>query len=90
MSTWAWVGVGLGTFFLISVLLSLALAAILGRIGREASQLFESALWAQDPLTRERVEAKAKTASAVNDRGTRRRVGRRHYHGLRARHRAPS
>jgi hypothetical protein len=90
MSTWAWVGVGFGAFFLISVLLSLALAAILGRIGREASELFESVQWAQAPLTREQVEAKTKTASAVDDQRKRRRVGRRHYHGLRARHRAPS
>ena len=90
MSTWAWIAVGLGAFFLISVLLSLALAAILGRIGREASELFESALWAQDPRTRERVEPKAKTASAVDDRRKRRRVGRLRHHGLRARHRAPS
>ena len=44
----------------------------------------------QDPRTRERVEAKAKTASAVDDRRKRRRVGRLRHHGLRARHRAPS
>ena len=40
MSTWAWVGVGLGTFFLITGLLSLAVAAILGSMSREASELF--------------------------------------------------
>lgn len=40
MSSWAWVGVGLGAFFLIAVLFSLAVAAILGRVSREASELF--------------------------------------------------
>jgi bacteriorhodopsin len=42
MSTWAWVGVGLGAFLLIAVLLSLAVAALLGRMSREASELFDS------------------------------------------------
>jgi hypothetical protein len=41
MSTWAWVGVGLGAFFLIATLFSLAVAAILGRVSREASELFD-------------------------------------------------
>jgi hypothetical protein len=41
MSSWAWVGVGLGTFFLIAVLLSLAVAALLGRLSSEASELFD-------------------------------------------------
>jgi hypothetical protein len=76
MSTWAWAGVGLGAFFLIAALLSLAGAAILGRISREASELFESELWAQVPLTREQVEAGTKTASVV-DRRQRQSVGRR-------------
>ena len=43
MSTWAWVGVGLGAFLLIAALLSLAVAAILGRVSREASELFDGA-----------------------------------------------
>jgi hypothetical protein len=76
MSTWAWVGVGLAAFFMIAALLSLSVAAILGRISREASELIESELWAQVPLTREQVEAKTKTASVV-DRRQRQRVGRR-------------
>jgi hypothetical protein len=90
MSTWAWVGVGLGALFLISALLSLAVAAILGRIGREASELFESELWTRAPLTREHVEAKTKTASAPDDGRQQQRVGRRRYYGLRAKHRVPS
>jgi hypothetical protein len=76
MSTWAWVGVGLGAFFLIAALVSLAIAAILGSISREASELFESEIWAQVPLTREQVEAQTKTAS-VADRRQRQQVGRR-------------
>jgi hypothetical protein len=43
MSAWAWVGVGLGAFFLIAALVSLAIAAILGSISREASALFDGA-----------------------------------------------
>jgi hypothetical protein len=89
MSTWAWVGVGFGAFFLLAALLSLAVAAILGRISREASELIESELWAQVPLTREQVEAKTTTASEVNRR-QRQRVGRLRVYGRRARHRAPS
>ena len=42
MSTWAWVAVGLGAFFLIAALVSLAVAAVLGRLSREASELFDS------------------------------------------------
>jgi hypothetical protein len=76
MSTWAWVGVGLGAFFMIAALLSLVVAAILGRISREASELFESELWAHVPVTREQVEAKTKAAS-VGDRRQRQEVGRR-------------
>ena len=66
MSSWAWVGVALGVLFLIAVLLSLAVAATLGRISREASELFESELWAQVPLAREQAEAQMKTASAAD------------------------
>jgi hypothetical protein len=76
MSTWAWVGVGLGAFFMIAALLSLTVAAILGRISTEASELFESELWAHVPVTREQVEAKTKAAS-VGDRRQRQEVGRR-------------
>lgn len=75
MSTWAWVGVGLGGLLLIGTLLSLGVAAVLGRISREASEILESELWAQGPLTRERVEPKTKTASVV-DRRKRHWVGR--------------
>jgi Flp pilus assembly pilin Flp len=32
---------GLGTFFLIATLISLAVAAVLGRVSREASELFD-------------------------------------------------
>jgi Na+-transporting methylmalonyl-CoA/oxaloacetate decarboxylase gamma subunit len=76
MSTWAWVGVGLGVVFLVAVLLSIAIAATLGRISREASELFESELWAQVPLAREQAEAQTKTASA-SEQGHRQVAGRR-------------
>jgi hypothetical protein len=41
MSAWAWVGVALGAFFLIAALLSFAVAAVLGCMSREASELFD-------------------------------------------------
>ena len=66
MSIWAWLAVGLGAFFLIAALLSVAIAAILGSISREASELLEPELWAQVPLPRGQVGAKTKTASVVN------------------------
>lgn len=56
MSTWAWVGVGLATFFLLSTLVTLAVATILGRVGHEVSELLDSAAWSSAPLAREHAE----------------------------------
>jgi hypothetical protein len=58
MSAWSWVIVGTAAFFLLSVAVSFALAAILGRIGQEVSELLEEPnSWADAPLTREEVQA---------------------------------
>ena len=76
MSTWAWAGVGVGAFFLIGTLASLVVAAVLGRISREAADIFEAELWARVPLGRERVEAATKTVSTMHRR-RRHRVGGR-------------
>ena len=44
MSTWVWLVAGIGAFFLLlSIGVSLVVAAILGQIGRDVSDLLESA-----------------------------------------------
>jgi hypothetical protein len=57
MSTWAWVGVGLAAFCVISTLVGLAMAAILGRIGEAVSGLLDEETWARAPVSRERVQS---------------------------------
>jgi hypothetical protein len=53
MSAWTWVIVGTAAFLFLSVAVSFALAAILGHIGQEVSELLEDPdLWATAPLTR--------------------------------------
>jgi hypothetical protein len=56
VSTWAWVAIGLATFFLLSTFVTLAVATILGRVGREVSELLDSAAWSSAPLAREQAE----------------------------------
>lgn len=56
MSTWAWVGVGLAIFFVLSTLVTLAVATILGRVGREVGELLDSAAWSSAPLARGHAE----------------------------------
>jgi hypothetical protein len=53
MTVWAWVIVGVAAFLVVSMAIGLACAAILGQIGVEVSELFESDLSASAPLTRE-------------------------------------
>jgi len=52
MSTWAWIAVGLASFLLMSVLVGLAVAAILRRIGERVSEPYEAGDWAEAALTR--------------------------------------
>lgn len=56
MSTWSWIGIGTGLFLALSALAALAIAAVLGRIGGEISELFEDEHWASAPLTRDMAE----------------------------------
>ena len=53
MSAWWWVLVGIAAFLLFSLVVGLALAAILGRIGEEVSELLEGESWVSAPLSRE-------------------------------------
>jgi hypothetical protein len=57
MSSWTWAIVGTAAFLLLSGVIGLALAATLGRISREVSELLEPELWASAPLAREEIQA---------------------------------
>lgn len=59
MSVWTWVVVGTGSFVVLSLLVGLAVGAVLGSIGRRISELHETEDWAMAPPTREREEAEA-------------------------------
>lgn len=53
MSIWSWIGIGTGLFLALSALASLAIAAVLGRIAAEISELSEDERWASAPLARD-------------------------------------
>jgi hypothetical protein len=58
MSAWSWAIVGTAVFLVISAVVSLALAAILGQIGQEVSELLEEPdFWSTAPLIREEIQA---------------------------------
>jgi hypothetical protein len=71
MSLWVWIVVVSGTVLALSLLVGLALAAILGSITRELSELVELEPWADAPLADERlagIELES-TPSASSRRG---------------------
>jgi hypothetical protein len=49
---WFWIMTGLASFFCLSLLLGLGLAAILGTIGRQISEVHETDDWAMLSPTR--------------------------------------
>ena len=55
MSLWVWIVVVSGALLALSLLVGLALAAILGSISRELSELVELERWADVPLADERL-----------------------------------
>ena len=55
---WIWIVIGVGSFLGLSLLVGLGLAAILGTIGRQISELHETDDWAMLPPTRESMEPK--------------------------------
>lgn len=57
---WAWVTIGAAGVLALSMLMALTVAAILGSISRDVSQLLKVELWAVAPPTR----AKRHVASA--------------------------
>ena len=52
MSYWAWIFVGVGSFLVLSLLVGLAVAAVLAKIGRSVSDLYETEEWALTPPSR--------------------------------------
>jgi len=57
MGLWTWIAIALSTIA-VSALVSLLIARILGRIGREISEIFaaEADMWSAAPLARDRQE----------------------------------
>jgi hypothetical protein len=51
-----WAAIGVGAFLVVSLAVSIVLAAILGRIGDDVSQLIETEVWTNAPLEREALE----------------------------------
>jgi len=49
---WFWIMIGVGSFLGLSLLIGLALARILGTIGRQIGELYETDDWAMLPPTR--------------------------------------
>jgi hypothetical protein len=52
MSVWLWVTIGVSLFLVCSLFVRLALARVLGMIGRGISELYEAEEWAQAPPAR--------------------------------------
>lgn len=52
MPMWVWIAIGLGSFLGLSLLVGFALARVLGAIGRQLSELYETEGWATVPPTR--------------------------------------
>ena len=53
---WVWIVIGVGSFLGLSLLVGLGLAAILGTIGRQVSELHQTDDWAMFPPTRASIE----------------------------------
>lgn len=54
---WAWIVIGASAVLGLSVLVGLAIGAILGSISREVSELLEIEPWSSAPLTQEKTAA---------------------------------
>jgi hypothetical protein len=75
MSTWAWVIVALAGFVVLSAVVLLLLAAILGQIDRHDNSELEAELWASAPVGREVEEKAPRRRAALLER-----VGARRSH----------
>jgi len=65
---WVWIGIGLGVFVAVSIGICVVLAAVLGSIGRDITQVYgeilEREAWAVWPPTRAAGEAEKASAPA--------------------------
>jgi hypothetical protein len=52
MPMWVWIMIGVGSFLGLSLLMAFALARILGTIGRQVGEMFETEEWTMLPPTR--------------------------------------
>jgi hypothetical protein len=77
VSWWLWVVIGATAFLVLSVAVSIVLAAILGRIGNEVSQLIETEVWTNAPLEREALE-ESRPMDAPRSRSEHAAASRRH------------
>jgi hypothetical protein len=64
---WDGIVVGVGSFLVLSLLVGLALAAVLGSIGRKVSELYETEEWALAPPNRALRDAEPKEERAEQD-----------------------
>jgi hypothetical protein len=64
MTVWTWIAVGTGSFFVVSLLVSLAVASVLGRIGGRISDLYEIDAWTVAPTTRGMADAELQPQEA--------------------------
>jgi len=53
MPMWVWVLIGVGSFLVVSLLVGVALALVLGTIGRQISELYETEDWSTRPIARD-------------------------------------
>ena len=77
---WVWIMIGLGSFLGLSLLVGLALARILGTIGRQIGGLYETEDWTTVPPTRAAKDAEEKhpdEADAATSSGVDRPLQRR-------------
>ncbi|MGZ4372292.1 MAG: hypothetical protein ACXVRQ_08880 [Gaiellaceae bacterium] len=79
MTVWIWIGVGAGGLLALSLLVGLAIAAILGHIGDEIAQIQEAEPWTLAPLTRDTVRSaeEQEISSGANPRDLRSRSPQR-------------
>jgi len=61
---WLWIGVGAGALFVVSAMVGLLVAAILGHFASGWAELFETEAWTTLPLGRERERAVTQESSS--------------------------
>ena len=55
MAEWTWLAIGAVAIIMLSAFAGLTIAAILGRVSRNVSELLDVGPWSSAPLTRERL-----------------------------------